>query len=171
MSNDLLPGENIVMRVHQHWVVLLRPLLLPILLIVLVVAADLIPINAPNVDTVKTIATLVVVALFGIVAIVAWLGWNSRRFTVTDRRVVLDTGFFSRNSKVISLDRVQDIATNQGLLGRIFGYGRVEIDSAGAAGAEVLSAIPRPQRFRDAVFAHSENMRTQSASPPPDPGV
>ena len=64
---------------------------------------------------------------------------------------------------VIAPDRVQAMATNPGLLGRRLGYGRVVLDSAGAAGAEVLSELPQPQRFRDEVFSRAEKLRTIGA--------
>jgi uncharacterized membrane protein YdbT with pleckstrin-like domain len=157
MSNELMPGENLVLKEHQHWVVMVKPLLLPIALVVLAIVLDLLP-SVPG--DYKTLGTLAVVALLGLCLIVVWIRWNSRSFTITDRRVILDTGVFSRASKVIALDRVQDISTNQSVFGRLLGYGRIEIDSAGAAGAEVLSALPQPQRFRDEVFSRAEKLRT-----------
>jgi uncharacterized membrane protein YdbT with pleckstrin-like domain len=167
MANDLMPGENLVLKEHQHWVVMVKPLLLPIALVVLAIVLDLLP-SVPS--DYKTLGTLAVVALLGLCLIAVWIRWNSRSFTITDRRVILDTGVFSRASKVIALDRVQDISTNQGVLGRLLGYGRIEIDSAGAAGAEVLNALPQPQKFRDEVFSRAEKLRTtgieDSAAPP-----
>jgi uncharacterized membrane protein YdbT with pleckstrin-like domain len=161
MSNQLMPGESLVMKERQHWVVMVKPLLLPIAIVVLVGLLDVF--QAIPSDY-RILATLAAVALVGLWLIVVWVRWNSRSFTITDRRVILDTGVISRASKVIALDRVQDIATNQSLLGRMLGYGRIEIDSAGAAGAEVLSALPHPQRFRDEVFGRAEKLRTEGAS-------
>jgi hypothetical protein len=51
------------------------------------------------------------------------------------------------------------------LLGRMLGYGRVEIDAAGAQGAEVLDHLPNPGAFRDQVFMQSERRRGPAASP------
>jgi len=161
MPEQLLPGESLVLKAHQHWIVMVKPLLLPVALVVLAVVADFLP-SVPA--DYKTIGTLALIALLGLWLIVVWIRWSSRSFTVTDRRVILDTGVFSRNSKVIALDRVQDIATNQSLLGRMLGYGQVEIDSAGAAGREVLSAVPSPQHFRDEVFSLSEQLRSSGAT-------
>ena len=158
MSNELMPGETLVMKEHQHGIVMVKPLLLPIALVVLVALLDAFQ-TIPS--DYRIIATLGAIALLGLWLIVVWIRWNSRSFTITDRRVILDTGVFSRASKVIALDRVQDISTNQSLLGRILGYGRIEIDSAGAAGAEVLDALPAPQRFRDEVFSRAEKLRGQ----------
>jgi uncharacterized membrane protein YdbT with pleckstrin-like domain len=171
--SELMPGENLVLKEHQHWVVMVNPLLLPIALLVLVVLLDLFK-TIPS--DYRLLATLAVVAILGLALIVVWVRWNSRSFTVTDRRVILDTGVLSRSSKVIALDRVQDISTNQSLLGRVLGYGQIEIDSAGAAGAEVLAALPAPQRFRDEVFSRAEKLRTAGveespAAPPPSQPV
>lgn len=165
-----MPGESLVLKERQHWIVMVRPLLLPVALVVLAAVADFLAIIPSDF---RLIATLATVAILGLALILVFIRWSSRSFTITDRRVILDTGILSRTSKVISLDRVQDIATNQSLLGRMLGYGRIEIDSAGAAGAEVLSALPNPGRFRDAVFAEAENLRTHGVNPgtPPNQAV
>ncbi|HMJ38097.1 MAG TPA: hypothetical protein VK606_00945, partial [Verrucomicrobiae bacterium] len=49
--------------------------------------------------------------------------------------------------------------TKMSLLGRMLGYGRVEVDAAGAQGAEVLDHLPNPGSFRDQVFMQSEKRR------------
>ena len=158
-----MPGESLVLKAHQHWVVLVKPLLIPILLIAAAIAYDILyPVN-------WQLVTLAVVAISLLWFIVVYIRWRSRGFTITDRRVLLDTGVFARSSKVIALDRVQDIATNQSIVGRMLGYGRIEIDSAGAAGAEVLADIPHPQKFRDEVFVRAETLRgagTGGVAPP-----
>jgi len=170
MAETLMPGEKLVLKERQHWVVMVKPLLLPVALVVLAAVLDFASVIPSDY---RLLATLAAVAILGLSLIVVWIRWTSRSFTITDRRVILDVGIFSRSSKVIALDRVQDIATSQSLLGRMLGYGRIEIDSAGAAGAEVLTALPDPGRFRDAVFAEAENLRTQGVhqETPPSPAV
>src|SRR4029077_7152292 len=168
MPEQLMPGESLVLKTHQHWVVMVKPLLLPVALVVLAAVGDFLP-SVPS--DYKTIGTLATVALLVLWLIVVWMRWNSRSFTVTNRRVILDTGVFGRSSKVIALDRVQDIATSQSLLGRMLGYGHIEIDSAGAAGREVLSALPNPQHFRDEVFSLAEQLRAPGAAAAPTPTV
>jgi len=74
---------------------------------------------------------------------------------------------FSRQSKMIPIDRVQDCTTRQSLLGRMLGYGLVEVDSAGADGPEVLSHLPNPSSFRDQVFVESEKRRSGTAAVQP----
>jgi hypothetical protein len=53
----------------------------------------------------------------------------------------------------------------------MIGYGRVEVDAAGAQGAEVLDHLPKPGDFRDQVFVQSEKRRGGGvvATPAPVP--
>ena len=161
-----MPGETVVLKAHQHWITRVKLISLGLALVILVGLADYL-LTAVRQEY-RLIAILVALGILGLIAIVSWIQWGSRTFTITDRRVILDAGVFSRTSKVIALDRVQDISLSQSLLGRILGYGKVEIDSAGAAGAEILAAIPRPQRFRDEVFVRAEKMRAADAEPGTD---
>jgi hypothetical protein len=51
----------------------------------------------------------------------------------------------------------------------MLGYGRVEVDAAGAQGAEVLDHLPNPDVFRDQVFVQTERRRMGSPLVPPHP--
>ena|SRR5438105_2506905 len=167
MAGDLLPGENLILRLHQHWIFVLKSVLIPIALLILVAIGDFTFITGSAV----TIATLAVVAIALLWLIVVWIRWQSVAYTLTDQRIKIESGVFGRQSKMIPIDRVQDCTTRQSLLGRILGYGRVEVDAAGAQGAEVLVHLPRPGVFRDQVFVQSERRRGVSASPAVQPGV
>lgn len=175
MAKDLLPDENLVLRVHRHWIVALRALWIPIVLLVLAALLDTVGGNRLGSRDVKVAITLGVVALAGLWVIVVWVRWNSSRLTVTDQRVILDSGILNRTSKVIALDRVQDVSTRQGVFGRVLGYGSVEIDAAGASGAEVLDHLPMPNKIRDEVFVQSERLRRGTGqgqpAPAPSPAV
>ena len=157
---NLLEGENLVFKIHRHWILVVKALWIPIALVLLVVVGlDLVFRRQLMPHDTKVALTLATLALAGGWAIVAWVQWTANSFTLTDQRVILDSGFFSRSSKVIALDRVQDVSTRQSLPARLLGYGRVEIDSAGPGGAEVLDHVPGPNHFRDQVFVQAERLR------------
>jgi uncharacterized membrane protein YdbT with pleckstrin-like domain len=167
LADKLMLGESLVRSAHRHWVVLVKQLLFPVVLVVLALVIDAFA-GFANRD-VKLVLTLGALAVAGFWAIVVWWQWASASFTITDQRVLLLSGVISRTSKVIALDRVQDVSTRQRVLGRIFNYGTVEIDAAGAAGAESLDHVPRPNDFRDEVFVQAERRRSQAAQLPPVP--
>jgi uncharacterized membrane protein YdbT with pleckstrin-like domain len=164
--SKLLPGENLVLQQHPHWITLVRALILPVALVALVVVADLTFLNTTG--QARLVVTLIAVALALLWLIVVWIRWQSITYTLTDQRVKIESGVFGRQEKVIPIDRVQDCTTRMSLLGRMLGYGRVEIDAAGAQGAEILEHLPDPGEFRDQVFVHSEKRRggPEPASPP-----
>jgi uncharacterized membrane protein YdbT with pleckstrin-like domain len=161
LADKLILGETVVRSVHRHWLLLVKELLLPAALLVLVLLVDAL-VGAPSQDL-KLVLTLGVLALGGLWAIVVWWQWASASFTVTDQRVVLRSGVISRATKVIALDRVQDVSTRQSILGRLLNYGTVEIDAAGASGAELLDHVPEPADFRDEVFVQAERRRSAVA--------
>jgi uncharacterized membrane protein YdbT with pleckstrin-like domain len=156
MSDHLLPGESFVLQKHRHWIVAVKSMLLPVLIVVATVLAAFLSFVPSDY---RLIAVLAAVAIAGLSAIVVYIRWTAASFTLTNQRVLLNYGVFNRSSKVIPIDRVQDVSTQQSLLGRAFGYGRVEIDAAGSAGAEVLDHMPDPNGFRDQVFVQSGRLR------------
>jgi uncharacterized membrane protein YdbT with pleckstrin-like domain len=72
---------------------------------------------------------------------------------VTDERVIVNRGVIVRDIKVIPLNKVQDVLTTQSLLGKVIGYGSVEIATAARTENEVLKDYPAPARIREQVFA------------------
>ena len=162
-----MPGEMLVRSAHRHWLLLLKQLVFPLALLVLALVIDA-GLGALSRD-VKLVLTLGVLAVGGLWAIVVWWQWAAASFTITDQRVLLLAGVINRTTKVIALDRVQDVSTRQSLFGRLFNYGTVEIDAAGASGAEMLDHVPAPNDFRDEVFAQAERRRGAGAQQPPVP--
>ena len=165
MAGDLLPGENLILKLHQHWIFVAKSLLIPIALLLLVVVADIV-LGSTSATNIRLPLTLAIVAIALLWLIVVWIRWRSIVYTLTDQRIKLESGVFSRSEKIIPIDRIQDCTTQQSLIGRILGYGRVEVDAAGAQGAEVLVHLPKPGVFRDHVFVQSERRRGVVPSSP-----
>ena len=160
--SKLLPGENLVLQDHPHWITVIKSVLAPVVLLVVVAIADftlLGPGYGFYIPRLRTILTLAVVALVLLWLIAVWIRWRSISYTLTDQRIKIESGVFGRQEKIIPIDRVQDCTTKQSIFGRILGYGRVEVDAAGSQGAEVLDHLPNPGNFRDQVFTESEKRR------------
>jgi uncharacterized membrane protein YdbT with pleckstrin-like domain len=170
MAGDLLPGENLIVRVHQHWIFVAKSLVLPVALLILVALADFTVIAASG-HHIRTFVSLAAIAVALLWLIVVWIRWQSISYTLTDQRIMLKSGIFSRSEKIIPIDRIQDCTTRQSIFGRMLGYGRVEVDAAGAQGAEILLHLPHPGSFRDQVFVQSERRRGAPSSPASTSGV
>ncbi|MEP6751134.1 MAG: PH domain-containing protein [Candidatus Dormiibacterota bacterium] len=168
MTSQLLPGETLVLKDHPHWIVVVKSLAAPIVLLIVAVVVDFTATNT-GIENLRLIVTLGAIAIAVLWLIVVWIRWQSTSYTLTDQRIKIETGVFGRQSKMIPIDRVQDCTTKQSLIGRMLGYGRVEVDAAGAQGAEVLDHLPNPGIFRDQVFVQSEKRRTGGPAAQPHP--
>jgi uncharacterized membrane protein YdbT with pleckstrin-like domain len=163
-ARDLLPGERILARSCRHWVVLLRPFASTILVAaVSLVILGLLPISGE----LRVLLMLAVVLVgLGVLNLYYW-GWRAHEYVLTDQRVILNEGIVSKFSRSIAIDRIQDLTTFQGLWGRTWGFGDIELESAGREGAELLSKVPHPQQLRNAIFGQIEARRRQGGSANP----
>ena len=159
--SDLLPGERILTRSTRHWVVLVRPIVTTVLATAIsLVVLVLLPI--PGELRLFLMLAVILVGI-GVLNLYYW-GWRAHEYVLTDQRVILNEGIVSKFSRSIAIDRIQDLTTFQGLWGRTWGFGDIELESAGREGAELLSTVPRPQQLRNAIFGQIEARRRQGGS-------
>jgi uncharacterized membrane protein YdbT with pleckstrin-like domain len=100
----------------------------------------------------------VTLILFAVIAVVVllWTIWETIRwkYTITNRRVFVRHGLVNIHEQTARLERVQDIALHQTLFDRVFGVGRLEIDTAGSTGGPlVFKALLEPTRVREILDA------------------
>src|SRR5216684_2637586 len=105
MPSELLPGENLVLKAHPHWIVIVKSLVVPV---VVVAILDLTYLNANYVPHLRTVLSLAAIAIAGLWLIVVWVRWQATAYTLTDQRINIETGVFGRSSKTIPIDRIQD---------------------------------------------------------------
>jgi len=141
------PADEQVVQplLRRHWIVLAKglagPLAVALLLFMLLAAHG------------GFIPATVILLIGGSVAAWVLLRWVLETVTVTDERVIVKRGVIVRDIKVIPLNKVQDVLTKQSLLGKVLGYGSVEIATAARTENEVLIDYPAPARIREQVFA------------------
>ena len=72
------------------------------------------------------------------------------KYTITNRRVFVRHGLVSVQEQTARLERVQDVTLRQTLFDRIFGVGRLAIDTAGSeGGAFEFKALTEPTHVRE----------------------
>ena len=121
VDSTLLQGEKVLYRAHISLWSLAHLILLGVLLLIVIV---------------------------GIVFLVwAWIRYRTTEFAVTDKRVIAKTGFISRNTVELFLDKVEALNVEQSVLGRVFNFGTVAIHGTGAT-QEPIRNISAPLLLR-----------------------
>jgi len=160
-ARDLLPGERILVSSSRHWVVLLGPIATTTLAVA--VSLVILALLRPPGELGLFLMLGVVLAGIAVLNLYYW-GWRAHEYVLTDQRVILNEGIVSKFSRSIAIDRIQDLTTFQGLWGRTWGFGDIELETAGREGAELLKTVPRPQQLRNAIFAQIEARRRPGGS-------
>lgn len=76
--------------------------------------------------------------LIGIPIVVSsYLNHKNTNYVITTTAVYKKTGIFSRSVQRVEFDKVQNTSYQQSMMGSYFGYGSVEIATAGTGGVEM----------------------------------
>ena len=71
---------------------------------------------------------------------------------MTDKRVIYKRGVLSRYTVEMHTSKIETVDVDQGILGRLLGYGTVEVRGTGS-GIEPLRYIGHPLEIRNAIIA------------------
>jgi len=87
--------------------------------------------------------------------------WSRQRdiWVVTDERVVDEQGIFAIRSMESPLDKITNVTVSQSVPGRLLGYGKIQIQTAGKAGITEEAKVMRPRDLRAAIFEQQEQYR------------
>jgi uncharacterized membrane protein YdbT with pleckstrin-like domain len=141
VDNSLIPDEQVVFRSHLNRIIFLPPIVL--LAVSLWLFSYGVPLGGESV--------LAVAILWGLVK---YVDYASSEFAVTNKRVIIKVGVLRRRTVEMLNTKVEAVAVNQGIFGRIFGYGNIVVTGTGGTN-EAFNGISSPLEFRRAVQAHS----------------
>jgi uncharacterized membrane protein YdbT with pleckstrin-like domain len=147
IDRHLLEGERIVFRTRLHWLQFTGPVLFAVL--VLGPAAWLLARTSSS----ALAAVPVAVALAVLAA--AYVRQQSSDFAVTNKRVMMKVGVLRTRSIELLLGKIEAIAVDQSLAGRLFGYGDIVVTGSGGT-REPFTGIRAPLEFRRAVQSVSD---------------
>ena len=154
---DLEPGERTIYEGHPSWRSIISYYLKGLLVAVVAgaIAAGVTRIADDEVKWGWVAAVFAVV--FGIVVLAGLIRRISTTYTITTVRLHIKRGIIARRVQQTSLDRVQNVNTNQSVIDRVLQVGRVDFDTAGSEDYEfafvgvndpedVVRAVHRAQR-------------------------
>lgn len=93
-----------------------------------------------------------------------YLFWVNKIYMVTNRRVLKLEGVVTKSHRDASLDKINDMNLEQGLLGRLLGYGDLGIATANEAASVTFHFLADPVEFKRQALMSREAARP-SATP------
>jgi membrane protein YdbS with pleckstrin-like domain len=159
-------NEHVLFVTHQHWLVLLGEIISEVLLMTAaIVGVSIIwALWVPNALMALGYLLLIIPLISLLRDILTWL---NRKFVVTNRRVIQLSGVFHKNVTDSSLEKVNDVKMSQSFLGRMFGYGNIEIMTASELGVNKLSHIGRPIQYKTTMINAKEKLERPPVTPTP----
>jgi len=145
MITALKKDENVVLTIRPHWFVLIGPIIMVVVGIILGIL-------------IGNYSYLIPVVL------VCYLGYEivQRKYNlwvITNLRVIDEFGVFSHNSKESPLDKINNITYNQSVLGRVFNYGNVQIQTAAEIGSTTYHTVEKPKELKDTITLMQEEYK------------
>jgi len=141
VERHLLAGERVVYKTRLHWILFLRPALVVVAGIAL--ALVLRPVQDPP-------WLWMIGAGLGVIGL-AWAFVHYVELMTSEFAVlILKVGLISRYTTELLLTKVETIGVQQGLIGRMLGYGDLIVTGTGGA-REVFRRVRDPIGFRNHV--------------------
>ncbi|HKW91269.1 MAG TPA: PH domain-containing protein [Methylomirabilota bacterium] len=145
VERHLLPNEHVVYKTRLHWMLFVKPGLLTLAGVVLALLL-------------RQVLDPPWLWMIGAAVAVIGLGWAfvhyvelmTSEFAVTNTRLILKVGLISRYTTELLLTKVESIGVQQGLMGRLLGFGDLTVTGTGGA-REVFRRVRDPIGFRNHV--------------------
>lgn len=146
MRTSLQKGEKVLLVTHGSWTTLIVP--------VLVAIAGLVA--SYFIGFIERYGWIA--AVLGLLyLLIRYANWNANIWAVTNFRVIDEVGLLSHFAKESPLDKINNVSYKQTVMGRIFNYGDVVIQTAAQVGATTYLNVNHPRRLQETiVVAQSE---------------
>jgi hypothetical protein len=163
LINLLGENEHILFVTRQHWLVLFGEILSEMIIAAvlggLVTLIWMVWLPDPLVPLGYLLLLLPAVSLLRDLLI-----WKNRQYVVTNWRVIQIAGVFNKEVSDSSLEKVNDVKLEQSFLGRLWGYGSIEILTASELGVSKFNKIGSPIRLKTAMLNAKENLNQSAAN-------
>jgi uncharacterized membrane protein YdbT with pleckstrin-like domain len=149
LDKVLRPEETVHFHGRLHWLIYGRGLLCLIAGIAILLAAMMM--HEPDLSRVTAYLAIAVLLTSAWLLVLAGIRRNTAEFVVTDRRVILKHGLLGRHTAEMNVSKIESVDVEQGLLGRIFGFGTLIVRGTGAS-LEPLRNVADPIGMRNAIL-------------------
>ena len=155
MRTKIKNNEKILFKTQHHWIVLVIPFLISLIIFGLFILMYSVISNAS-----------VWILVIGLLSF-GYFGYQylERRFdiwVVTNLRILDEQGVFSISAKESPLEKINNVTYHQSLTGRMLGFGDIEIQTAAEMGATTYRKIAKPNELKDAITTAQEEYKLNS---------
>jgi membrane protein YdbS with pleckstrin-like domain len=170
----LAEDEELIYDLRPHWLTLVVPVLLT-LLVVLAVGAAWVVMPAGDLQQPARLA----VGVLGVAVLLATvvgrvLRWSTTHFVLTTERLIFRSGVVAKFGREIPLERINDVTFSQSLFERVIGAGDLLLESAGEHGQSRFADIRDPEAVQLEIYRQMEandRRRAGYATTQPHPSV
>lgn len=146
IEQSLARGEVVHYRTRLHWVVLVGPVTIGLGLAIVGLVLIIAWAKAAS-PVLLLIAGLACFAGAAIAVTAGVLARTSTEMAVTNRRVLMKSGIIARRTVEVMLAKVEGVAVEQTVMGRLTGFGTVTVRGTGGT-LEVFPQVSAPLEFR-----------------------
>lgn len=170
-TKNLNDGEEMMLDVHPHWLFYGKSGML--LAGSMMVTVYLLGKTSGFLETAVRylgVAAIVVSAAMFIVQVVKW---RTTYFVVTNQRLIDRQGVLARSGVELPVRSVDNVNFRQTIFERLFGVGRIEIESGGEDSKQVIPYVSRPEDVQKIIHdsIHRFRGRTEFEGAPSFSGV
>jgi uncharacterized membrane protein YdbT with pleckstrin-like domain len=142
MRTPLQKGEEILLVTHSSWTSLIGPVLLALAGIVASYFIGFL-------NHYGWIAAVAGILIF----LIRYYTWKVNIWVVTNTRVIDEAGVLSHYAKESPLDKINNVSYDQGVMGHLFNFGHVEIQTAAETGATDYYNVNHPKKLKETITA------------------
>ena len=147
LDKNLLANESVLFRTRLHWKLFVAPVLFTVFVMgpfAVLLATRGAPLWSPLPPALGLVWLLA-----------AHIRRQSSEFAVTNKRVVIKIGVFTTRSLELLPSKVEGVAVEQNLWGKLFGFGDIVVTGSGGT-KEPFAGIQSPFEFRRAIQQATE---------------
>jgi uncharacterized membrane protein YdbT with pleckstrin-like domain len=154
----LATGERVLLVRQRHWLTFLEAGRWFVLAVVIALLSKALDTAVPNDGVAGPLSTLLNWAFWialgvGLIGLVWYfLVWRVERYLVTTRRVIEAGGVINKYTHDTSLQAITDMNVGHPWLGRIVGYGEIDLLTAAEAGTSKIRFLPDADGFKKALL-------------------
>ena len=151
----LATGERVLLVRQRHWLTFLEAGRWFVLALVIGLVSGALDAGVPNDGVAGPLSTLLHYAFWialavGVIGLVWYfLVWRVERYLVTTRRVIEAGGLINKYTHDTSLQAITDMNVGHPWLGRIVGYGEIDLLTAAEAGTSKIRFLPGRRRLQE----------------------